>query len=134
MVRVILGVVAGFIAWSILWIGSDQVMIGTIGWYGEHQRAFEKAMTNGDAFTADNIALAMNIIRSVIFSIMSGFLAAFISKENGRSPLILGILLLLFGLGVEITAWKFLPVWYHIVFLVLLIPMTMLGGKLKKAD
>ena len=134
MVRVILGVVAGFIAWSILWVGSDQVLIGTIGWYGEHQRAFEKAMTNGDAFTADNTALAMNVVRSVIFSIMSGFLAAFISKENGRSPLILGILLLLFGLGVEITAWEFLPVWYHVVFLILLIPMTMLGGKLKKAN
>jgi len=134
MLRVILGVIAGFIAWSILWVGSDQVLIGTIGWYGDHQRAFEKAMINGDVFAADSTALVMNIIRSVIFSIMSGFLTAFISKENGRSPLILGILLLLFGLGVEIVAWKYLPVWYHLVFLVLLIPMTMLGGKLKKAD
>ncbi|MBP6003834.1 MAG: hypothetical protein KA746_10415 [Pyrinomonadaceae bacterium] len=133
MLRVILGVIAGFIAWSILWVGSDQVMMSAIGWYGEHQRAFEKAMTNGDAFTADTTILAMHIIRSVVISIMSGFLAAIIANENRRSTLILGIILFLFGAGVEAVAWKYLPIWYHLVFLVLLIPMTILGGKLRKS-
>lgn len=133
MLRVVLGVIAGFIAWSILWVGSDQVMMGAIGWYGEHQRAFEKAMTNGDAFTADTTILAMNVIRSVVISIMSGFLAAIIANENRRSTLILGIILFLFGAGVEAVAWKYLPIWYHLVFLVLLIPMTILGGKLRKS-
>ena len=133
MLRVILGVVAGFIAWSILWVGSDQVMMSAIGWYGEHQRAFEKAMTNGDAFTADTTILAMHIIRSIVISIMSGFLAAIIANENRRSTLILGIILFLFGAGVEAVAWKYLPIWYHLVFLVLIIPMTILGGKLRKS-
>ena len=133
MLRVILGVVAGFIAWSILWVGSDQVMMSAIGWYGEHQRAFEKAMTNGDAFTADTTILAMHIIRSIVISIMSGFLAAIIANENRRSTLILGIILFLFGAGVEAVAWNYLPIWYHLVFLVLLIPMTILGGKLRKS-
>ncbi|MBK7804117.1 MAG: hypothetical protein IPJ55_15925 [Chloracidobacterium sp.] len=42
MIRIILGVIAGFLAWSIVWIGSDQVMVSTIAWYGEHQNAFER--------------------------------------------------------------------------------------------
>ena len=133
MLRVILGVIAGFIAWSILWVGSDQVMMGAIGWYGEHQLAFEKAMTNGDAFTADTTILAMHIVRSIVISIMSGFLAAIIANENRRSTLILGIVLFLFGAGVEAVAWKYLPIWYHVVFLALIIPMTILGGKLRKS-
>jgi len=132
MVRVFLGVIAGFIAWSILWVGSDQVLTNTISWYREHQHAFEKAFMNGDAFSADNTVLAMNLFRSVIISLLSGYLAAFIANENRKSTLILGILLLLFGLVVEISAWKYLPIWYHVIFLALLIPVTVAGGKLKK--
>lgn len=132
MVRVFLGVIAGFIAWSILWVGSDQVLTNSISWYGEHQHAFEKAFMNGDAFSADNTVLAMNLFRSVIISLLSGYLAAFIANENRKSTLILGILLLLFGLVVEISAWKYLPIWYHVIFLALLIPVTVAGGKLKK--
>lgn len=132
MVRIILGVIAGFIAWSILWVGGDQVLINTIGWYGEHQNAFEKAFTNKDPFQADTTVLGMNIVRSVITSLIAGYLTAIVANENRKSTLILGILLLLFGAAVEIAAWNYLPVWYHAVFLVLLIPVTIAGGKLKK--
>ena len=134
MVKIVLGVIAGFVAWSILWVGSDQLlMTASANWYGAHQLGFEKAYINGEPFTADTTILLMHIVRSIIISIMSGFLAAVVAGENRRAPLILGILLLLFGLVVEIVAWNYLPVWYHIVFLVLLIPMTLLGGKLKQA-
>ena len=44
MVRIILGVIAGFIAWSILWVGTDAVlMMLSTGWYGAHQEAFQLA-------------------------------------------------------------------------------------------
>ncbi len=132
MVRIILGVIAGFITWSIIWVGSDQVLVNSIGWYGEHQNAFEKAFTNKDPFQADTTVLLMNIIRSVITSVIAGFLTAVVANENRKSTLVLGILLLLFGAAVEIAAWNYLPIWYHVVFLVLLIPVTVVGGKLKK--
>ena len=133
MLRVILGIVAGFIAWSILWVGSDQ-LLQTLSpeWYGAHQVAFQKAMFNKTEFTPDSTILILNLIRSVIISIMSGFLAAFIARGNRNAPLGLGILLLAFGLLVQVVAWGYMPLWYHVVFLALLIPMTMLGGRLKK--
>ena len=64
---------------------------------------------------------------------MAGFLAAVIAKGNRNAPLGLGILLFAFGLLVQVVAWNYMPLWYHVVFLALLIPMTMLGGRLKKA-
>ena len=135
MVRIILGVIAGFVVWSIVWIGSDQVLITlSKSWYGAHQFEFEKAMFNQTPFAPDNTILALNIVRSIIISLMSGFLAAFIANENKKAPLILGFLLLLFGLLVQIMAWTYLPVWYHVVFLALLVPVTIIGGQLKKSS
>ncbi|HEX6278535.1 MAG TPA: hypothetical protein VFZ49_00850, partial [Pyrinomonadaceae bacterium] len=130
--KIVLGVIAGFVGWSILWIGSDQVLaMAWSDWYGAHQDKFQLAMVNQEAFTADTTILLMHLVRAAIISVMSGFLAAFIAGENRKSPLFLGILLLAFGLMVQVMAWNYLPIWYHIVFLGLLIPFTVLGGKLK---
>lgn len=133
MLKIVLGVIAGFVAWSILWLGTDQVLIMALPtWYGAHQTAFEFAMGTGQPFAADTTILIMHLVRAAIISIMSGFLAAFIAGENRKAPLILGILLLAFGLMVEVMAWNYLPIWYHVVFLAMLIPFTLLGGKIKK--
>ena len=135
MLKIVLGVIAGFFAWSVLWIGSDQVlMMVSPAWYGIHQDNFQLAMVNQDQFRPDTTILIMHLVRAAIISIMSGFLAAFISGENRKAPLILGVLLLAFGLMVEVMAWNYLPVWYHLVFLAMLIPFTVLGGRLKKAS
>ena len=132
MVRIILGVVAGFIAWSLLWIGGEEgLRMLSPGWYGAHQLEAEKAMFNRSEFTSDTTILMISLIRSIITSIVSGYLAAVIAGENNRTALILGALLLAFGLMVQIMAWNYMPVWYHAIFLILLIPMTLLGAKLK---
>lgn len=134
MVRIILGVIAGFFAWSILWVGTDQVMrTASSDWYGDHQIRMEAAIFNMEPFAADTTILLVSLFRSIIFSVLAGFLAAFIAGENRHSPLWLGIVLLLFGLIVQVSVWNYMPVWYHVVFLSLLIPMTVIGGKLKKA-
>ena len=133
MVRIILGVIAGFIAWSIIWVGSEKALSAIWPeWYGAHQVAFEAAVANGGAFTADTTILLMNIVRGSIVSVISGFLAALIAGENRRSPLILVVLLVAFGLVIVAMSWSYVPLWYHIIFTALLIPMTMVGGKLKK--
>ena len=131
MVRIILGVIAGFIAWSILWVGSDQILIATLDWYGEHQSAFKDALTNGGSFQASTTILVMNLVRSVIISLIAGYLAALIANENRRAPLALGILLLLFGIMVQAIAWRYIPIWYPLLFLGLLVPVTIVGGKLR---
>jgi hypothetical protein len=133
MVRIIIGIVAGFVVWSTLWTGSDWVLMTiSSGWYGKHQTEFGAAVTNNQPFAADLTVLIISLIRSVICSIIAGFIAASIARENTKSTLGLGILLLLFGIFIQSIFWNYVPLWYHIPFLLLLIPMTILGGMLKK--
>ena len=133
MVRIILGILVGFIVWSILWLGSDQVLRSlSPGWYGAHAARFETAEFSNPPFVANTSILILDLFRSVIISLLSGFLAAVLAAESKKTTLILGILLLAFGIFVQLSVWNFIPVWYHFIFLFLLIPVTMLGGKLKK--
>jgi uncharacterized membrane protein YeaQ/YmgE (transglycosylase-associated protein family) len=83
MVRIILGAIAGFLAWSIIWVGSEKALSAIWPeWYGAHQVAFEAAVANGGAFTPDTRILLMNIVRGSIVSVISGFLAALIAGET----------------------------------------------------
>ena len=132
MLKIVLGVIAGFVAWSIIWVGSDQVLVmASSGWYGAHQDAAYLALVNGEPFNADNTIMLIRLAVSIIATLMSGFLAAFIAGENKLAPLILGILLLLVGIAVQASAWNVMPVWFHAIFLVLLLPLSVMGGKLK---
>lgn len=133
MVRIILGAIVGFIAWSLIWVGSEKAMsMIWPDWYGAHQVAFEEAVVNGGPFIPDSSILIMNIIRGSIIAILCGYLAALIARENRRSPLILGVLLVAFCVVIMYMAKSYIPLWYPIIFALLLLPATMLGGKLKK--
>ena len=135
MLKIVLGVIAGFVAWSVLWIGSDQVLImASPSWYGIHQDDAFLALQNGVAFQANTTIMLIRLAVAAIATIMSGFLAAFIANENRRTPFALGVLLLIVGIGFQLSAWNVMPIWFHVIFLALLIPMSILGGKLKTAS
>lgn len=134
MGRIILGAIVGFIAWSVIWVGSERIMSAIWPeWYGVHQVAFEAAVKDGGDFTPDTTILVMNIVRGALLSIFCGFLAAWIARENKRSPLILGVMLLLFDLMIVWMSKGLVPVWYLAIFTILILPMTMVGGRLKKS-
>ncbi len=120
MMKIILGIVAGFFVWSILWVGIDAVLKGVWTGYNESVEAmsFSPAM------------LIVPLILSAVCSIISGFVAALIARENSKSPLILGVLLLVVGIFVQMAVWDKIPLWYHLAFWILLVPMTVFGGKL----
>ena len=131
MVRIVLGVIGGFIAWAIMWFGSEKILSAI--WpegFGAHQRAFEAAIKNGGQFTADTTLLLIHIVLASIVSVMAGFLAALIAGEHMRAPVVLGFLLLAFGLLKAVMSWQYVPIWHHVIFTALLIPMAILGGRL----
>ena len=131
MVRIVLGVIAGFLAWMIVWVGSEKILSAI--WpegFGVHQRAFEEAVKNGGQFTADTGALLTHIVIGSIVSVMAGILAALIAGENARAPLVVGILLLAIGTAKAVMSWQYVPIWYHVIFTAILLPMAIMGGKL----
>ena len=99
--------------------------------YGVHQLAFQAAIENGGDFTANTTLLLIQIVLGSIASVTSGFLAALVARENKRAPLILGVPLLALGVLKAVLSWPYVPIWHHVIFTALLIPMTMMGGKLK---
>lgn len=131
MVRIVLGVIAGFFAWVIAWVGSEKLLSAIWLEFGTHQRAFQAAIENGGQFTADATMLLTHIVHGSIVSVMSGFLAALIASGNQRAPMILGFLLLAFGVLKAVMSWPYVPIWYHVIFTAILLPMAILGGKLK---
>ena len=122
MLKLILGVIAGFIVWSLIFVGGEAVVRAIV----------PGAVAPADATYVGSIGILLGyLMRSIIASVLAGFTAALIAGENAKSTLILGVVLLAVGSMVQVGAWNMLPAWYHIVFLVLLIPMTIVGGKLK---
>ncbi len=99
---------------------------------GAHQRAFQAAIENGGPFTADTTLLLVHIALGSIVSVMSGSLAALIARENKRAPLVLGFLLLAVGVLKAVMSWPYVPIWYHVIFTSLLVPMTILAANCKQ--
>lgn len=122
MLKISLGVIVGFIVWSILWVGFDAILRTVWTSYDESAKAMKFS----------SLMLLVPLILSAVVSLISGYVAALVAKENTKSPLILGVLLLIVGIFVQIGVWDKIPLWYHLTFWILLIPMTILGGKLKQ--
>ena len=130
MLRIVLGVIGGFIGWMIVWIGSEKIISAIWPAFGVHQKAFEEAIKNGGEFTADTIMLLTHIVLGSIVSVMAGGMAALIAGENSKAPMFAGILLLLMGIAKAVMSWQYVPIWYHVIFTAILLPLAIVGGKL----
>jgi len=131
MVRIALGVIAGFFAWLIVWFGSENILSAIWPAFGVHQGEFQAAVENGGKFTADSSMLLVHIVLGSIVSVFSGFVAALFAGKNKHAPLVLGLLLLAMGLLKAGMSSPYVPIWYHVIFTALLLPMAVIGGKLK---
>jgi hypothetical protein len=101
-------------------------------WYGAPQLAFQHAVENQvPQFMAETRLLISHIVIVSIVALVSGFIAAIVARENIRAPLILGFLLLALGLLKAGMSWPYVPIWYHVIFTAILLPMAIMGGKLK---
>jgi hypothetical protein len=66
-----------------------------------------------------------------VCSLASGWTTAIVVGRSAMTPvLILGVILLAVGVLVQGLNWDKLPLWYHLPFLALLVPATVLGGML----
>jgi hypothetical protein len=118
--RAILAVLAGAVVWAVLWVGGTKVA----------QMAIPAALPAGQPVTDTGVLVAL-ILYSVVLSILAGFVTARVAS-GAPAPAVRGlaVLQLVLGVGIEASAWSLTPVWYHIVFLVMLVPATIYGGRL----
>jgi len=119
--RTILAVLAGATVWAVLWNA------GTLA----ARTAFPDVLAPDRPLTHTGFLLGY-IAYSVALSVLAGFVAAATAGRQALTAVrwLAGIQLGL-GLGFEISFWDMAPVWYHVVFLALIVPATLYGGTLR---
>lgn len=120
--RKILGVVVGSAVWTVLW------NLGNRG----GQIAFPEALAPEQPITHFGALLGL-IVYSVALSVLAGWLCAAIASAGaGARPMpavwVLAILHLVLGIWAQATYWHLMPLWYHLIFLALVVPATVYGG------
>jgi hypothetical protein len=88
-----------------------------------------------EAETAFNFTFAMKLARLVLgcaSSLGAGFVAAWISKGRMKGATLTGIVLLGLFVPNHYLLWNKFPIWYHLTFLVSLLPLTLLGAALNR--
>jgi hypothetical protein len=116
-----LGVIAGLVVW---------IAVTTVA--GVIIRAAWPAYASvADAMT---FTLPMMIARlgiGAVATVAAGWVAATVTRRSRLATLLPGVVLLAGFIPQHIMLWEKFPVWYHLTFLLSLIPLAFLGGKLE---
>ncbi len=122
MIRAVLGVVVGYLIWSAIWLGGNTLFFTEAG----------KLVAEGKVFD-QTLPLMGAIVLSVIASLVSGALCALIAQKKSRAAgIVLGLALLGTGVAVQASIWTLEPIWFHLTFLILLMPATVIGASFVK--
>ena len=120
--RIAGAVAAGALAWFVLWSGGTMAA----------QAAFPEVIDPNWPLTHVG-ALWGYILYSVILSVAAGYITAAVARSAAMTAVwVLAGLQFALGVYFEISFWSYTPVWYHLVFLSLIVPATLYGGTLRK--
>jgi hypothetical protein len=65
-----------------------------------------------------------------VASLGAGYVVARLASNHRRLPLLLGSVLLAIFVPVHYNLWDRFPVWYHLVFLLTILPLVVAGAKI----
>ena len=120
MKRSVLAVIVGLVIWVVVVsLLNRGLRIGLTGY-----AAAEPTMT----FTF-GMKMARLII-GALSSLAAGAVAVTMARAKTTVPWVLGGIMLVAFIPEHIRLWNRFPVWYHLVFLVTLVPLVALGGAL----
>ena len=123
MGRSIGAVFAGMVVFSVLWIGSNAALAA----------AYPDIIMAGQPLFHVPMLLTL-IAVCVVCSVVAGYVTGTTAARDAvRHAWALGVAQLALGIFFEVSSWNLLPVWYHLVFLALLIPGNVFGGSWSEA-
>jgi hypothetical protein len=120
MKRSILACLAGLLAWVVVVTVINRVLRVSLPNYtaAEHALQFTLAMKWA------RLGMAIGT------SLVAGAVARWISPSSRWAPLIVGSVVLAMFLPAHIALWSKFPVWYHLTFLLTIIPAVLVGALL----
>jgi len=120
MKRSILGCVAGLVTWIVVVTVINRMLRLSIPNYtaAEHTLQFTLAMKWA------------RLLMAIVTSVVAGIVTASVSRSRRWAPLIVGTVVLAMFVPLHIAIWSKFPVWYHLTFLLTIIPSVLVGGLL----
>jgi hypothetical protein len=70
------------------------------------------------------------LLMAIVTSIVAGSVTAYLSRSSRRAPWIVGGIVLAMFLPLHVAIWSKLPVWYHLTFLLTIVPAVLVGARL----
>ena len=84
-----------------------------------------------EPFRAYTLPMSLSrLTLGVVVAASAGAVSTLTARDKGRAALWLGGQFLALSLVIHIQEWALYPVWYHLVYLTYLAPVTGLGGAL----
>lgn len=121
MKKAILAVVAGLAVWWLCLILAGLIMRATWPAY----------VAVADAMTFTLPMMLARLAVAAVATIVAGWVTAAIAPQSLLVSLMPGLILVAMFIPQHIALWTKFPVWYHLTFLLSLIPLTYLGGTLR---
>jgi hypothetical protein len=123
MKRSILACLAGLLTWVVVVTVIDRVLRLSLPNYTAAERTLE--FTLGMKWA--------RLLMAIATSLAAGAVTAWISRSGRWAPLIVGIVVLATFLPVHIAIWSRFPAWYHLTFLLTIIPAVLAGALLQRS-
>jgi hypothetical protein len=119
MKRTLLAPVAALLTWILVATLLDMILRHTIEGYrvAELTLSFTVAM------------MLARLVLAALSSLAAGAVAALVAPQDRRPAWIAGFVLLAMFLPEHVKIWHRLPAWYHLIFLVTLVPLVVLGAR-----
>ena len=115
-----LAVLAGFIAWFFVATLGNFVLRAVLPGYAVVEKAMSFTLT----------MLLSRLLLGAISSIGAGVICSVVSGSRRVPGYVLAASLLALFVPVHIDLWEKFPVWYHLIFLGSLMPLSLLGTRL----
>jgi len=119
MTRNILGVVAGLVAWLLV--------AAILGFIMRNSWPAYAAVAETMGFTLPMMLARLSI--GALATLAAGLVTALITR-SAVARLIPGVLLLVAFIPQHVMLWDKFPLWYHLTFLLSLVPLTYLGSRI----
>jgi hypothetical protein len=121
-VRSIVAIGAGFFAIQMLSLGGDAVF-----------RALAPQGFDAQGHALGSRTFLISLIYVAAFECIGGYITARLAiVEPLKHALWLGLFILALNLVYVVLTWGGAPVWYQIASLLVIVPMTLLGGKFRE--
>jgi hypothetical protein len=123
MARDILGVIAGLAVWMAVAGVAGVTMRG----------AWPDYASVADAMTFTLPMMFARLAVGALATLGAGWVTAVIARRSMLASMSAGLLLVLAFVPQHIMLWNRFPVWYHLTFLISLVPLAWLGGRISGA-